>query len=65
MAEACGAKGARAKTPTDVHDAVVAAIKSKSPFVIDVEVNRDAPSYFAPGMSRGYPKSWSELGPHF
>ena len=65
MAEACGAKGARAKTPADVHDAVDTAVKSKVPFVIEVEINRDAPSYFAPGMSRGYPKSWSELGPHF
>jgi len=64
MAEACGAKGARAKTPTEVFEAVSTAIRSKSPYVIDVAVNRDAPSYFAPGMSRGYPKSWSELGPH-
>ncbi|MGH2638683.1 MAG: thiamine pyrophosphate-binding protein, partial [Rhabdochlamydiaceae bacterium] len=64
LAEACGAKGTNAKTPKEVHQAVVDAINSKSPFVINVEMNRDAPSYFAPGMSRGYPKSWSELAPH-
>jgi acetolactate synthase-1/2/3 large subunit len=65
LAESCGAKGAHVKSPNQVHDAVVEAINSKSPFVIEVEMNRDAPSYFAPGMSRGYPKSWSEMAPHF
>ena len=64
MAEACGARGARVKTASQVYETVVQAIKSESPFVIEVEMNRDAPSYFAPGMSRGYPKSWTELGPH-
>ena len=64
MAEACGARGFSAKTPTEVSEAVKNAIKSKSPSVIDVMVDRDAASYFAPGMSRGYPKSWSEMAPH-
>lgn len=65
LAESCGAKGKNVKTPKEVHDAVVEAVSSKSPFVINVEMERDAPSYFAPGMSRGYPKSWSEVAPHF
>ena len=59
MAESCGAKGAHAKTSSEVFAAVSSAVKSKSPYVIDVAVDRDAPSYFAPGMSRGYPRSWS------
>lgn len=64
MAESCGAKGTNVKTPDEIRKAVVEAISSKSPYVINVDMNRDAPSYFAPGMSRGYPKSWSELAPH-
>lgn len=64
LAESCGAKGTHVKTPTEVYNAVKEAIASKTPFVINVDMNRDAPSYFAPGMSRGYPKSWTELAPH-
>ncbi|MDG6997944.1 MAG: thiamine pyrophosphate-binding protein [Nitrososphaerota archaeon] len=64
IAEACGAKGTNVKTPSEIHKAVVNAINSKTPYVINVDMNRDAPSYFAPGMTRGYPKSWSELAPH-
>ena len=64
MAESCGAKGVHAKSSSEVFEAVSSAVRSKSPYVIDVAVDRDAPSYFAPGMSRGYPTSWSELAPH-
>lgn len=64
IAEACGAKGRKVKTGTEVYQAVKDAIASKEPFVIDVEVNRDAATYFAPGMTRGYPKSWNEPAPH-
>jgi acetolactate synthase-1/2/3 large subunit len=65
LAESCGAMGAHAKTPTQVHDALLEAINSKSPFVIDVEIDRNAATYFAPGMTRGYPRSWTEVAPHF
>lgn len=64
IAEACGAKGRKAKTPIEVYQAVKDAVASKEPFVIDVEVNRDVATYFAPGMARGYPKSWNEPAPH-
>ncbi len=65
LAEACGAKGERVDKPGEIEAAVVKAIKSGEPFVIDVVIDRDAPTYFAPGMGRNYPKSWSETAPHF
>jgi len=65
LAEACGAKGERVEKPTEVGAAIARAMKSGEPFVIDVAIDRDAPTYFAPGMSRNYPKSWSEVAPHF
>lgn len=64
IAEACGARGRKAKTPTEVYEAVREAVNSKDPYVIDVVINRDAATYFAPGMARGYPKSWTEPAPH-
>ena len=45
LAKACGAKGARVEKPGDFKGVFDEAIKSNSPFVIDVAVNRQA---FAP-----------------
>jgi acetolactate synthase I/II/III large subunit len=64
MAEAYGARGVRVETPEEVRNAVHKAISANVPYVIEVPTNRDVPTYFAPGISRGYPNSWSDLGPH-
>jgi acetolactate synthase I/II/III large subunit len=64
MAESCGAKGTHAKTPAEVREAVRRSIESKSPYVIEVPTNRDVPTYFAPGIARAYPSSWSDMAPH-
>jgi acetolactate synthase-1/2/3 large subunit len=64
MAESFGAKGTHAKSPSEVREAIRKALDSKSPYVIEVPTNRDVPTFFAPGVNRAYPQSWSDLAPH-
>ncbi|MDA4130260.1 MAG: thiamine pyrophosphate-binding protein [Thaumarchaeota archaeon] len=64
MAESYGAKGTHAKTPAEVSEAVRRAIGAKAPYVIEVPTNRDVPTFFAPGLNRAYPSSWTDLAPH-
>jgi acetolactate synthase-1/2/3 large subunit len=65
LAEAFGAGGTKVEKTEDFRGALEAAIASGRPWLIDVEVEPDVPSYFTKGLSRAYPNNWAVSYPAY
>lgn len=59
LAEAYRAKGERIENPSDIKHGIQRALKANEPYVLEVVVDRDYPTYFCPGITWGYPRSWA------
>jgi acetolactate synthase-1/2/3 large subunit len=60
LAESCGAEATRVERSENVADAVRTGIESESPFLVEVILDRDVPTYFTPGLDLNYPEKWTE-----
>ena len=65
LADAHGALGERVERAVDLKPALDRAIASGKPYVIDVVVDNDVPSYFTQGIDRAYPDKWRDSYPAF
>ncbi len=65
LADAHGALGERVERAVDLKPALDRAIASGRPYVIDVVVDNDVPSYFTQGIDRAYPDKWRDSYPAF
>jgi acetolactate synthase-1/2/3 large subunit len=61
MAEAYGVKGKRIHNSGEVKEAIQSAIELNEPYLIEVVTDRNVPTYFCPGVTRGYPIRWDKL----
>ena len=61
MAESYGVKGKRIHSSDQVKETIQEAIKLNEPYLIEVVTDREAPTYFSPGITRGYPVRWDKL----
>ena len=61
IAEAYGVKGKRIHASGEIRPAVQEAIALNEPFLIEVVTDRNSPTYFCPGVTRGYPIRWDRL----
>ena len=61
MAESYGVKGKRIHSSEEVKETIQTAIELNEPYLIEVVTDRDAPTYFSPGITRGYPVRWDKL----
>jgi acetolactate synthase-1/2/3 large subunit len=61
MAEAYGVKAKRIRGSDEVGEAIKTAIQMNEPYLIEVVTDRNAPTYFCPGITRGYPVRWDKL----
>lgn len=59
-AETCGAEAVRVERSEDVADAVREGLDADGPFLAEVMLDRDVPTYFTPGLDLNYPERWSE-----
>lgn len=60
MAQSYGADGMRVEKPADLPTALETAIASGRPYVLDVEVDAEVPTYFTKGLDRAYPDTWGK-----
>jgi acetolactate synthase-1/2/3 large subunit len=61
MAEAYGVKGKRIHASGEIKAAIQEAIRLNEPYMIEVVTDRNSPTYFCPGVTRGYPIRWDKL----
>ena len=61
IAEAFGVKGKRIHSSGQIKGAIQEAISANAPYLIEVVTNRESPTYFCPGITRGYPVRWDKL----
>jgi acetolactate synthase-1/2/3 large subunit len=65
MAKSFGADGERVERQDQFRAAFQRALDSKAPYVLDVVVDVDVPSYFVKGITRAYPDKWAESYPGY
>jgi acetolactate synthase-1/2/3 large subunit len=61
IAEAYGVKGKRIHASGEIKPAILEAIRLNEPYLIEVVTDRNSPTYFCPGVTRGYPIRWDKL----
>ena len=61
IGEAFGVKGKRIHSAGQIKGAIEEAISANAPYLIEVVTNRESPTYFCPGITRGYPVRWDKL----
>jgi acetolactate synthase-1/2/3 large subunit len=61
MAEAYGVKAKKIHSSGEIKKAVQEAIQANEPYLIEVVTDRNSPTYFSPGVTRGYPVRWDKL----
>jgi len=61
MAESYGVKAKRIQSSGQIKGAIQEAISANAPYLIEVITNRESPTYFCPGITRGYPVRWDKL----
>lgn len=61
IAEAFGVQGKRIHSSGQIKGAIQEAISAHAPYLIEVVTNRESPTYFCPGITRGYPVRWDKL----
>jgi acetolactate synthase-1/2/3 large subunit len=61
LAEAYGVKGKRIHASGEIKPAIQEAIGLNEPYLIEVVTDRNSPTYFCPGVTRGYPIRWDKL----
>jgi len=54
-------KGRKIQSSGEVKHAITEAIGAHEPYLIEVLTDRDSPTYFCPGVTRGYPIRWDKL----
>lgn len=59
LAEANGASGIRITAADDFAPALRKAIESRSPYVLDVQIDTTVPTFFTAGIDRAYPAQWA------
>jgi thiamine pyrophosphate-dependent acetolactate synthase large subunit-like protein len=65
LAESFGAGGTKVVKTEEFRPALDAAIASGRPWVLDVELDPDVPTYFTKGLTRAYPANWAESYPAY
>ena len=65
LAESFGAGGTKVVKTEEFRPALDAAIGSGRPWVLDVELDPDVPTYFTKGLTRAYPANWAESYPAY
>ena len=65
LAESFGAGGTKVNTTEEFRPALDDAIASGRPWVLDVELDPDVPSYFVRGVTRAYPSNWAASYPSY
>jgi acetolactate synthase-1/2/3 large subunit len=61
IAEAYGVKAKRIHSSGQIQKAVQEAIQANEAYLIEVVTDRNSPTYFCPGITRGYPVRWDKL----
>jgi acetolactate synthase-1/2/3 large subunit len=61
MAESYGVKAKRIQSSDEVGETIKKGIQMNEPYLIEVVTDRNAPTYFCPGITRGYPVRWDKL----
>jgi acetolactate synthase-1/2/3 large subunit len=61
MAEAYGVKAKRIHSSGQIKETLQEAIQADEPYVIEIVTDRNTPTYFCPGITRGYPVCWDKL----
>jgi thiamine pyrophosphate-dependent acetolactate synthase large subunit-like protein len=61
IAKAYGVKGKRIHASGEIKPAILEAIRLNEPYLIEVVTDRNSPTYFCPGVTRGYPIRWDKL----
>lgn len=61
IAEAYGVKAKKIHSSGEIKKTVQEAIKTNEPYLIEVVTDRNSPTYFCPGVTRGYPIRWDKL----
>jgi acetolactate synthase-1/2/3 large subunit len=65
LAESFGAGGTKVEKTEEFRPALDAALASGRPWVIDVELEPDVPTYFTKGLDRAYPANWRASYPAY
>ncbi len=61
MAEAYGVKAKRIQSSSQIKGAIQEALQAREPYLIEAVTDRNRPTYFCPGVTRGYPIRWDKL----
>ena len=61
IADAYGVKAKKIHSSSQIKKAIQEAIQANEPYVIEVVTDRSSPTYFCPGVTRGYPIRWDKL----
>jgi acetolactate synthase I/II/III large subunit len=61
LAESYGVKAKRIHSSSQIKETVQAAIRTEEPHLIEVVTDRNSPTFFCPGVTRGYPVRWDKL----
>lgn len=61
IAEAYGVKAKKIRSSGEIKKTVQEAVKTNEPYLIEVVTDRNSPTYFCPGVTRGYPIRWDKL----
>jgi acetolactate synthase I/II/III large subunit len=61
IADAYGVKAKKIHSSGQIKKAIQEAIQANEPYVIEVVTDRNSPTYFCPGVTRGYPIRWDKL----
>jgi len=61
MADAYGVKAKKIHSSSQIKGAIQEAIRANEPYMIEVVTDRNSPTYFSPGVTRGYPIRWDKL----
>ena len=54
-------KAKKIHSSSQIKEAVQAAIRTEEPYLIEVVTDRNSPTFFCPGVTRGYPVRWDKL----
>lgn len=65
MAISYGARGARIESVADLEPTLTQAFATGEPWVIDVPIDKDVPTYWVDGLDRAYPDRWAESYPAY
>lgn len=65
LAEANGASGVRVEKADEFAPALARALQSGQPWIIDVAIDQNIPTFFTEGIDRAYPAVWDKSYPQY